>query len=78
MRGFDRPTDYDAYSGEQGGAGARQRPIRLIKEPADVGPKELSPLFEQMYSDLAAYPAGANSTPYVNRSASLHRVTGFG
>ena len=52
MRGYDRPqaTMLTLVSPEQRVPG--NRPIRLIKSLAEVALKELSPLFEQMYSEV--------------------------
>ena len=52
MRGHDRPqaTMLTLVNPEQ--RVPANHPIRLIKALADVVLKELSPLFEQMYSDV--------------------------
>src|SRR4030088_3655230 len=52
MRGYDRPktTLLTSVSVEQ--RVPAKHPIRLIKELAEVALKELSPLFEQMYSEV--------------------------
>ena len=52
MRGYDRPqsTMLTLVSPEQ--RVPAKHPIRLIKELAEVALKELSPLFEQMYSEV--------------------------
>ena len=65
MRGYDRPqsTMLTLVNPEQ--RVPAKHPIRLIKELAEVALKELSPLFEQMYSEVgrpsipAVDPAGA-------------------
>jgi hypothetical protein len=51
MRGYDRPqsTMLTLVNPEQ--RVPANHPIRLIKELAGVALKELSPLFEQMYSE---------------------------
>ena len=53
MRGYDRPqsTMLTLMNPEQ--RVPANHPIRLIKELAEVALKELSPLFEQMYSEWA-------------------------
>src|SRR5258708_39024169 len=52
MRGYDRPqsTMLTLVNPEQ--RVPANHPIRLIKELAEVALKELSPLFEQMYSEV--------------------------
>ena len=52
MRGHDRPqtTMLTLVNPEQGVPA--NHPIRLIKALAEVALKELSPLFEQMYSEV--------------------------
>src|SRR6202049_3998659 len=52
MRGFDRPqsTMLTLVNPEQ--RVPANHPIRLIKSLAEVALKELSPLFEQMYSEV--------------------------
>ena len=52
MRGYDRPqsTMLTLVNPEQ--RVPAKHPIRLIKELAEVALKELSPLFEQMYSEV--------------------------
>jgi transposase len=52
MRGYDRPqsTMLSLVNPEQ--RVPAKHPIRLIKELAEVALKELSPLFEQMYSEV--------------------------
>src|SRR5713101_2232387 len=52
MRGYDRPqsTMRTLVNPEQ--RVPAKHPIRLIKELAEVALKELSPLFEQMYSEV--------------------------
>ena len=59
MRGYDRPqsTMLTLVNPEQ--RVPANHPIRLIKELAEVALKELSPLFEQMYSGPALDSAGA-------------------
>jgi transposase len=52
MRGYDRPptTMLTLVNPEQ--RVPAKHPIRLIKELAEIALKELSPLFEQMYSEV--------------------------
>ena len=52
MRGYDRPqsTMLTLVNPEQ--RVPAKHPIRLIKQLAEVALKELSPLFEQMYSEV--------------------------
>jgi hypothetical protein len=59
MRGYDRPqtTTLTLVNPEQ--RVAAKHPIRLIKQLAELALKELSPLFEQMYSEAGRPPAGA-------------------
>jgi hypothetical protein len=52
MRGYDRPqtTMLTLVSAEQ--RVPANHPIRVIKALAEIALKELSPLFEQMYSEV--------------------------
>jgi len=62
MRGYDRPqsTMLTLVNPEQRVPPANH-PIRLIKSLAEVALKELSPLFEQMYSVKWADPRSRRS-----------------
>src|SRR6201981_2062887 len=52
MRGYDRPQSTMRTLVNPGKRVPATHPIRLIKELAEVALKELSPLFEQMYSEV--------------------------
>src|SRR3982074_2274541 len=52
MRGYDRPQSTMLTLVNPEKRVPANHPIRLIKELAEVALKELSPLFEQMYSEV--------------------------
>ena len=52
MRGYDRPQTTMLTLVNPAPRVPANHPIRLIKELAEVALKELSPRFEQMYSEV--------------------------